>query len=48
MKAEVKRNVNRQSLLVAKEEDLIKNLNTKIIGCKNYHSAKRNKKWMRH
>ena len=29
MKAEVKRNVNRRSLLVAKEEDLIKNLNPK-------------------
>ena len=26
MKAEIKRNVNRRSLLVAKEEDLIKNL----------------------
>ena len=32
MKAEIKRNVNSRSLLVAKEEDLIKNLNPKIIG----------------
>ena len=30
MKAEIKRNVNSRSLLVAKEEDLIKNLNPKI------------------
>lgn len=34
------------SLLVAKEEDLIKNLNPKITGWKNYYSTKRNKKWM--
>ena len=47
MKAEVKRNVNRRSLLVAKEEDLIKNLNPKITGWKNYYSTKRNEKWMR-
>ena len=40
MKAEVKRNVNRRSLLVAKEEDLIKNLNPKITGWKNYYSTK--------
>ena len=46
MKAEVKRNINRRSLLVAKEEDLIKNLNPKIIGWKNYYSTKRNEKWM--
>ena len=45
-KAEVKRNVNRRSLLVAKEEDLIKNLNPKITGWKNYYSTKRNEKWM--
>ena len=31
MKTEIKRNVNNRSLLVAKEEDLIKNLNPKII-----------------
>lgn len=47
MKAEVKRNVNRRSLLVAKEEDLIKNLNPKITGWKNYYSTKRNGKWMK-
>ena len=47
MKAEIKRNVNRRSLLVAKEEDLIKNLNPKITGWKNYYSTKRNEKWMK-
>ena len=41
-----KKNVNGRSLLVAKEEDLIKNLNPKIIGWKNYYSTKRNEKWM--
>lgn len=40
MKAEIKKNVNGRSLLVAKEEDLIKNLNPKIIGWKNYYSTK--------
>ena len=39
MKAEIKRNVNSRSLLVAKEEDLIKNLNPKITGWKNYYST---------
>ena len=46
MKAEIKKNVNSRSLLVAKEEDLIKNLNPKITGWKNYYSTKTNKRWM--
>ena len=46
MKVEIKRNVNSRSLLVAKEEDLIKNLNPKITGWKNYYSTKTNEKWM--
>ena len=46
MKAEIKKNVNGRSLLVAKEEDLIKNLNPKITGWKNYYSTKTNEKWM--
>ncbi len=46
MKTEIKRNVNSRSLLVAKEEDLIKNLNPKITGWKNYYSTRTNKKWM--
>ena len=41
-----KKNVNGRSLLVAKEEDLIKNLNPKIIGWKNYYSTKTNETWM--
>ena len=41
-----KKNVNGRSLLVAKEEDLIKNLNPKITGWKNYYSTKTNEKWM--
>ena len=32
MKAEIKRNINSRSLLVARKEDLIKNLNRKITG----------------
>ena len=43
MKAEIKRNVNSRSLLVAKEEDLIKNLNPKITGWKNYYSTSQRK-----
>ena len=46
MKAEIKRNVNSRSLLVAQEEDLIRNLNPKITGWKNYYSTKTNAKWM--
>ena len=46
MKAEIKRNVNSRRLLVAKEEDLIKNLNPKITGWRNYYSTKTNEKWM--
>lgn len=46
IKAEIKRNVNSRSLLVAQEEDLIRNLNPKITGWKNYYSTKTNEKWM--
>ena len=46
MKTEIKKNVNGRSLLVAKEEDLIKNLNPKITDWKNYYSTKTNEKWM--
>lgn len=37
MKATIKPNLNRRSLLVAREEDLIKNLNPKITGWRNYY-----------
>lgn len=46
IKAEVKKNVNSRSLLVAREEDLIKNLNPKITGWKNYYSTKTSNKWL--
>ena len=46
IKAVIKSNVNRRSLLVANEEDLIKNLNPKITGWKNYYTTKTSNKWM--
>ena len=46
MKTAIKSNVNSRSLLVASEEDLIKNLNPKIIGWKNYYTTKTSDKWM--
>ena len=46
MKTAIKSNVNSRSLLVASEEDLIKNLNPKIIGWKNYYTTKTSDKWL--
>ena len=46
MKSAIKSNVNSRSLLVAKEEDLIKNLNPKITGWMNYYTTKTSNKWM--
>lgn len=46
MKSAIKSNVNSRSLLVANEEDLIKNLNPKITGWKNYYTTKTSEKWM--
>ena len=46
MKSAIKSNVNSRSLLVASEEDLIKNLNPKITGWKNYYKTKTSDKWM--
>lgn len=46
MKTAIKSNVNNRSLLVASEEDLIKNLNPKITGWKNYYTTKTSDKWM--
>lgn len=46
MKAAIKENVNSRSLLVASEEDLIKTMNPKITGWRNYYQTKTNKKWM--
>ena len=46
MKSVIKSNVNSRSLLVASEEDLIKNLNPKITGWKNYYMTKTSNRWM--
>ena len=46
MKTAIKSNVNSRNLLVASEEDLIKNLNPKITGWKNYYTTKTSDKWM--
>lgn len=46
MKSAIKENVNRRSLLVASEEVLIKTLNPKITGWRNYYQTKTNSKWM--
>ncbi len=46
MRSAIKSNVNRRSLLVASEEDLIKDLNPKITGWKNYYTTKTSDKWM--
>lgn len=46
MKSAIKSNVNSRSQLVASEEDLIKNLNPKITGWKNYYKTKTSDKWM--
>ena len=47
MKSAIKSNVNSRSLLVAREEDLIKNLNPIITGWKNYYTTKTSDKWMK-
>lgn len=46
MKASIKENVNCRSLLVANEEGLIKTMNPKITGWRNYYQTKTNNKWM--
>lgn len=46
MKAAIKTNVNSRSLLVANEEDLIKTMNPKIVGWRNYYQTKTDNKWM--
>lgn len=46
MKASIKENVNSRNLLVASEEDLIKTMNPKITGWRNYYQTKTNNKWM--
>ena len=47
MKAAIKENVNSRRLLKLDMEVLIKNINPKITGWKNYYSTKTSSKWMR-
>ena len=47
MKTAIKGNINRRALLVKNEEELIRNLNLKITGWKNYYRTKTSGKWMR-
>ncbi len=46
IKTAIKSNVNSRTLLVTKEEDLIKNLNPKITGWRNYYRTKTSNKWL--
>lgn len=46
MKSAIKANVNSRTLLVANEEDLVKNLNPKITGWRNYYQTSTSSKWM--
>lgn len=46
MKTAIKSNVNSRTLLVATEEDLIKNLNPKITGWRNYYRTKTSNQWL--
>ena len=47
MKAAIKENVNSRRLLKLDMKVLIKNINPKITGWKNYYSTKTSSKWMR-
>ena len=47
MKRTVKESVNQRYLLVKTEEELIKVLNPKITGWKNYYKTRNDRKWMR-
>ena len=47
MKRIVKENVNQRYLLVKTEDELIKVLNPKIIGWRNYYQTRNDGKWMR-
>ena len=47
MKRTVKESINQRYLLVKTEEELIKVLNPKITGWKNYYKTRNDRKWMR-
>ena len=47
MKRTVKESINQRYLLIKTEEELIKVLNPKITGWRNYYKTRNDKKWMR-
>ena len=47
MKRTVKESINQRYLLVKTEEELIKVLNPKITGWRNYYKTRNDRKWMR-
>ena len=47
MKRTVKESINQRHLLVKTEEELIKILNPKITGWRNYYKTRNDRKWMR-
>lgn len=47
MKGVIKETINRRYLLVKSEEGIIKMINPKIRGWRNYYKTKQNGKWMR-
>ena len=47
MKQTVKENINQRYLLVKTEEELIKILNPKIVGWRNYYRTRNDRKWMK-
>lgn len=47
MKRNVKESINQRYLLVKTEEELIKVLNPKITGWRNYYKTRNDRKWMR-
>lgn len=47
MKRTVKESINQRYLLAKTEEELIKVLNPKITGWRNYYKTRNDRKWMR-
>jgi group II intron reverse transcriptase/maturase len=47
MKSVIKENINNRKVLTAKEDDLIKIMNPKITGWRNYYKTRTDEKWMR-
>ncbi len=47
MKQSIKETINQRYLLAKEEEDLIKEINLKIIGWRNYYRTKTDGKWLK-